>query len=200
MCYCAYPRPIWEIVEKSILLSSTQKGDVAALLEKTWSAKFEKTSSTQRFEYTFRPPNYAALHTLESFRELGLNGKLELWQCWPGNAEGLQAQHWKQASNPFTKRSAGVEGYEAIDCPHSTKAWGGLEAGNSNALLNGSVGEKWYYAIGSYQEHSGGIPGPSSAVKCVELHARKPISGEWVLVMRQTVDGSWWQRGQWRLE
>ena len=140
-------------------------------------------------------PNFAALGTLESFR--GEDGKLELRQCWPGNDEGLQAQHWKQASNPFKKRSPGVEGYEAIDCPHSTYAWGGLEAGHSHALLNGSVGAWWFYAIGSYQEFGGGIPGPSNPVKCVELHARKPGCGEWVLVMRQTVGGSWWRQDLW---
>ena len=140
-------------------------------------------------------PNFAALHTLESFR--GKDGKIELRQFWPDNEE-LQAQHWKQRSNPYQKRSAGVEGYEAIDCPHSANNWGGLEAGHAEALLNGSVGDFWFYALGSYAAWEGGIPGPSLVpIKCVELHAREPGDGKWVLVMRQTVNGNWWPRGLW---
>ena len=106
----------------------------------------------------------------------------------------------RQATRINEKRSAGVEGYEAIDCPHSAESWGGLEGGHGSTLLNGSKGGNWYYAIGSYAEWGGGIPGPRSAVKCVELHAREPVvNGRWVLVMRQTVDGSWWKKDQWTL-
>jgi len=109
----------------------------------------------------------------------------------------LQAQHWKQTSNPYEKRSAGVEGYEAIDCPHSAESWGGLEGGHGDTLLNGSKGGNWYYAIGSYAEwRNGSIPGPNtnSEVKCLELHACEPVvNGRRVLVMRQTVGGSWWK-------
>ena len=140
------------------------------------------------------------LDTLESYR--GSDGKLELRQCWPD--AGLQAQHWKQTSNPYKKRTQGVEGYEAIDCPHSTMAWGGIEAGHGSALLDGSAnnGGWWYYAIGSYREWNGGIPGPSSPVKCVELHARKPGGGEWVVVARQTLgySDSWWTPNLWNTD
>merc|ERR1719265_1041436 len=141
-------------------------------------------------------PNYAILDELEAFRHP--DGKLELRQSWPG--EDWQPQHWKQRSNPYVKRSPGVEGYEAVACPHSSHAWGGLEAGHGSALLNGSIGSLWFYAIGSYQEWCGAIPGPESAAECVELHARRP-TGQWVLVMRQTVgEDGWWPRDVWNTE
>ena len=148
-----------------------------------------------------RAPNFACLDVLESCR--GVDGKLELRMTWPRTA--LKAQHWKQVSNPFEKRSQGVEGYEAIDCPHSKYGWGGIEAGHRHALINGSASEKskWFYALGSYRAtRDGGFPGPQyQSVHCAELHVKH--GGSWLVVMRQTTgtdfgNGGWWKPGWFR--
>ena len=146
------------------------------------------------------PSNYAIMDQLEQFRggDSG-DGKLELRMSWPG--AGIEAQHWKQESNPYLMREPRVDGYEAISCPHSCHGWGGLRAGHGCSLLNGSanVPSHWFYAVGSYCKWQEGFPGPNRAVHRVDLHVKSETS-DWVLVMRQTHENdSWWPRDAWVL-
>ena len=41
-----------------------------------------------------------------------------------------------------------------------------------DCLLDGSEGWMWWYAIGSYHDFSGGIPGGDAIVHAVELYAQ----------------------------
>ena len=161
---------------------------------------FSKVCNTDSQTDPAQLANVSLLDRLESCRTAA-DGKFELRLSWPGS--DLAAQHWRQSSNPFVKRTQGVDGYEPIACPHSANGWGGLEAGHGAALMNGSAtnGGLWFYAVGSYGEWRGAIPGPQSEVTCVELHVRGS-DGVWTLIMRQTThtpDG-WWDRGRWTLE
>ena len=140
-------------------------------------------------------PNYSALDSLEAYRQ-PTDGKLELLLCWPDS--DIAPQHWRQKSNPYLKSGA-VTGYEAISCPHSAHAWGGLQSGHANAVLNGSTNDYWYYAIGSYAPWNGAIPGPSKPVEKVELYARSSTHKNWRLIMRQTAPAYWSRTGLWRL-
>ena len=151
-----------------------------------------------------RDANFACLDVLESCR--GVDGKLELRMTWPGTA--YKANHWKQISNPYEKRSQGVDGYEAVDCPHTGNGWGGIEAGGANSLINGSATNPqwWWFSLGTYKDWRGGIPGPaddthSKVVHCAELHVKH--AGSWLVVMRQTTgtdfgNGGWWKRDWFR--
>ena len=63
---------------------------------------------------------------------------------------------------------SGVIGYQPVNISFTDKYWGGLEHNNQVCLLDGSVGEgideTWWYAMGSFQNFKGGIPGPSYPV------------------------------------
>ena len=161
-------------------------GEWALVMRQTWDA-WPREVPLRLSADAPDAPNFAELDALESYRD-GASGKLELKLSWPG--AGLEPQHWKQTSNPYVKRSRGVDGYEPISCPHDAHKWGGLQWDTNNAVLSGSAldvkGGLWFYALGSFKEWNGGIPGPKSAVKKVELHARRPGTDEWALVMRQT--------------
>ena len=82
---------------------------------------------------------------------------------WPeleGSPKGPR-QMWKQTSNPVTGvPGAAVSGYEAVDAPYTGSYWGGLQRSGSSALLDGSRGGEWWYAVGSRSIYHGGIPGP----------------------------------------
>jgi hypothetical protein len=149
-------------------------------------------------------PNYAALDLISNLR--GGDGKLEMKLSWPGSDHA--PQHWRQTSNPYEKRSRGVEGYEAISCPHSEYGWGGLQWDMNNAVLSGSSADGggqqgrrfWFYAVGAWTDYGGGggIPGPvSEAVQRVQLEVKDHASGGWVLVMRQEVGVEIWSKEIW---
>ena len=137
----------------------------------------------QRDLFTLDPtsdtaPNMARLHQLEDYRHPD-SGSFELKLCWPGS--GLEDQVWRQSSNPYSKRSRGVEGYEPVNAPHSAAGWGGIQYDQGAALLSGSsTGEPlksghWFYALGSYQEFNGGIPSVNNVgAKQVELWVKSP--------------------------
>ena len=131
------------------------------------------------------------VNRLRSLEECRYRGKFELQLRWPDTE--LDPQHWRQKSNPYL-RSGAVEGYEAISCPHSANAWGGLQSGHARAVLNGSTDGCWYYAVGSYQDWNGGIPGPKHAVQKVELRTRRSNKDQWVLIMRQTAPHPYWTK------
>ncbi len=79
---------------------------------------------------------------------------------------------WKQTSNPATTSEA-VSGYQAVsiswDTNTNSSAFQGIAKSNSGAtFIDGTIGHSnWYYALGSYSEWNGGIPGPSLAEKQV---------------------------------
>ena len=134
-----------------------------------------------------KPENYAILDCLEAYRQ-PIDGKIELFLCWPGTK--IAPQHWRQKSNPYL-HSGAVEGYEAVSCPHLDNAWGGLRSGHQYALLTGSTNEKWFYAVGAYQAWNDAIPGPNGRVDVVELYTRSNIHANWHLIMRQTKPKYW---------
>ena len=62
----------------------------------------------------------------------------------------------------------GVIGYQPVNISFTDNYWGGLEHNNQRCLLDGSVGESgeetWWYAVGSFDNFNGGIPGASIPV------------------------------------
>ena len=75
---------------------------------------------------------------------------------------------WKQVSNPMASGGRGVIGYQPVNISFTDNYWGGLEHNNQRCLLDGSVGESgeetWWYAVGSFGDFNGGIPGASIPV------------------------------------
>lgn len=141
-------------------------------------------------KFDMESPNFGRFSELESYRRE--DGRFEFKISWPDT--NIRPQHWFQSSNPCNKRHV-VEGYEAVDCPHSANEWYGLESGHDSALFNGSrAPTNWFYAFGSYNQWNQGIPGPSCVVHCVEIHVRHPKSGEWEMMGRQTAGSRWWPR------
>jgi hypothetical protein len=110
--------------------------------------------------------NFAILDQLESFRR---DGRFVFKLRWPNN--DFEDQVWSQTSNPVTSQGGGVQGYQVISAPYTEQNWGGLEYNNGAALLDGSVNSgHWWYAVGSFQKFSSGIPGPNHIVAdAVEL-------------------------------
>lgn len=68
---------------------------------------------------------------------------------------------------------SGVIGYQPINISFTDNYWGGLEHNNQLCLLDGSVGEGsegyWWYAMGSFGDFNGGIPGASVPVHQVAI-------------------------------
>jgi hypothetical protein len=105
---------------------------------------------------------FSVLDRLETYR--GVDGAFEFLLAWPDEVGGSSAgsQQWRQTSNPT--RSQNVEGYQDVAISHRTSAWGGLaQSTSSQALLDGSVGSNWYYAVGTSEPYKNGIPGPDDA-------------------------------------
>jgi hypothetical protein len=135
--------------------------------------------------------NFAILDKLDQFNpdnKTGYNFKLR----W---ADPLltETMHWKQTSNPFLNRTAGVVGYEAVKVPSAANAWGGLEyETGKRCLMDGSIGEDlWYYCIGYNGEDWGqpkvAMPAGNRPAYASELFAMDPKTNKWVLVFRQTL-------------
>jgi hypothetical protein len=125
-----------------------------------------------------RSGDFSTLDELESSRHP--DGKFTLKLVWPQRA-GTNTQTWRQTSNPVTQTQSngGVSGYESMSTPFSAMEWGGLEKGGSDSLLDGSVSSGyWWYAVGSFSPHEGGIPGPGTVETRVELWTLTPSSNE----------------------
>jgi len=104
--------------------------------------------------------NYSVLDTI-SDADRGDDGKLHFKIVWPKRrVAGPNSQEWKQTSNPVIQKTQGCDGYEAVNAPFSTAHWQGLRKNGGKALLDGCMGDYWFYAIGSSQLHKNGIPGP----------------------------------------
>ena len=69
-------------------------------------------------------PNFSILDQLEGFRS-HVDGKLKLKLIYPDDSNLMNV--WKQSSNPVTRTTGGVEGYEAVDVAWTSRSWGGLE-------------------------------------------------------------------------
>ena len=74
----------------------------------------------------------------------------------------------------------GVVGYEPVNISFTGNHWGGLEYNNQLCLLDGSVGdgsdERWWYAMGSFGDFDGGIPGSTYPVHQVTTHDNTQIA------------------------
>ena len=129
---------------------------------------------------------YSILDQLASLPRLP-DGKWAFELAWPN--DGLQPQVWRQSSNPV---SESIAGYEAIDVPHTSKKWGGLEP-SDKALMDGSVGSGWWhYAVGAFRAHGGGLPGPTNAAMSqVELYVYTRPHALWARIS-QSDDGTLW--------
>lgn len=114
--------------------------------------------------------DFSILDELERWRDADTR-VLTLKLVWP-DRPGANSQVWKQISNPVTSSAGGVEGYQAVNVSFNTHGWGGLERGNDNALLDGSVDSgAFFYAVGTSGEWSCGIPGANDCESKVELWA-----------------------------
>jgi hypothetical protein len=124
---------------------------------------------------------------------------------WPERQGQDKFNRWKQESNPMTKTSGGVDGFECLDCWFASNGFGGLEFNTgAQSVLDGTVNHgNWYYAIGSTSEWSGAIPGAAGPEQVVELYARYeptaiPVEKEsYQLLFRQT-HPTYLKATQWR--
>jgi len=104
----------------------------------------------------------------------GADGKFEFMIVWPNRPGQDKFNRWKQSSNPMTKTSGGVEGFECLDCWFGSNGFGGLEFNTGRySVLDGTVNHgNWFYAIGATEEWNGAIPGAADAEQVVELYIR----------------------------
>jgi hypothetical protein len=123
-----------------------------------WQLVFRQTAGKTGFfgwkGFSLNPtkpssPNFAILDQLEKFR--GADKKFLFKLKWTG-AENI----WKQTSNP-TKMKDKVEGYEdvelvsgAVGAKCKSPKWFGLARSSSkHALIDGSKGKWWWFAVAS---------------------------------------------------
>lgn len=113
-----------------------------------WKLLFRQTQGTYKPPADWKSfstadptsPNYSILDTLTDADKHA--GKFTFKLVWPQKA-GSNTQEWKQTSNPMSKISGSVDGYEAINAPFNDNSWGGLEYNGVSTLLDGSVGASW---------------------------------------------------------
>jgi hypothetical protein len=115
-----------------------------------------------------------------------IDGKFTFKLVWPGS--GLQDQIWSQTSDPFKSKT--VQGYANINAPFNQNYWGGLKFDGRYCVLSGSTNDWWYYAVGSFAQWNGAIPGPYSAVQSVELHVLKPKIGNYTNLGYNDIPGN----------
>ena len=137
-------------------------------------------------EWSVNPlnPSAAQFSILDQLEGMGRypdgDNKILFELYWPelvGTTLG-PGQLWKQSSNPVIGvPGAAVEGYEAVDAPYTGESWGGLQRNSDGeALLDGSTGSNWWYAVGSRSVHEGGIPGPGIVGSLTELYVHTPCA------------------------
>jgi len=164
------PRMLWLFFVFSTLLQQTSATGWTLLLRQTYGAGWFSYSDWYRNAHNPDAELFSRLGDIESFRGSDNTFHFHLW--YPELGAGNE---WKQTSNPMALASSGVTGYQAINISSNGNYWGGLEHNNQLCLLDGSVGEgsdaTWWYAIGSFGDFQGGIPGPGSeVVHQVELY------------------------------
>lgn len=133
--------------------------------------------------------NFAILDKLDDMKSKAGGYTFKMRWADPDNTETM---HWKQTSNPFKDRKAGVVGYEPVKVTHTDNAWGGLEFDTSgHCLMDGSIGiQSWFYCVGYNGTDWGhGIATPSFGrpAKAVELFVMDPKTKSWVLMHRETL-------------
>ncbi|CAK0903702.1 unnamed protein product [Prorocentrum cordatum] len=142
--------------------------------------------------------NYAILDQIENYRSG--DGVFTFKLSWPGSE--LQDQIWNQSLNPYTspgqQLTRPVAGYEDVAVHYTDAYWGGLESVSTYALLDGSVADwSWWYAVGSFQEHDGGMPGPNGiVVNKVELYVAT-TAYSLLIPQRGCADGSGTRQSGW---
>lgn len=144
---------------------------------------------TQEALHTNSQYKFSVLDHLEEFRRE--DDKFEFLLEYPDDLPE-QYVRWKQSSNPIKdntttesayQKDVYVEGYELVHDDWNTDSrWSGLLLNQKGySLLDGIIGENWWYSIGSlisYTDGSGtGIPGPiigsvGKTVKSVRLYCR----------------------------
>ena len=61
--------------------------------------------------------------------------------------------------------------FQGINITFTEYSWKGLEYGNKDSLLDGSVDTgTWFYAIGAINPFGAGLPGPTGEISIVELY------------------------------
>jgi len=146
------PETEWLLVFRQTYPSLFQKGQ--------WSLNAKSPDSD----------NFALLDELETFK---IDGVFTFRLRWP--KEPQPDQIWRQTSNPVTATHGRVDGYQAVDAPHTAMGWGGLRHGTGTALLDGSVSMEGHhaYAVGLMTQDGSAIPGPGEPVQQVELYVEK---------------------------
>jgi len=155
---------------------SFEKGEYLLLSRQTLNGTFfdKKVSMSHKLNDT-DPSNANYMDGTLLNNSFKIDGKFIFKLVWPGT--GLSMQIWKQSSDPFKTKT--VQGYENINAPFWQNYWGGLKFDGRYCVLSGSTNEWWYYAVGSFAQWQGGIPGPVNPVQSVELYVLKPKVGNY---------------------
>ena len=155
---------------------SFEKGAYLLLSRQTVNGNFfdKKIAMSHRLNDT-DPSNANYMNGTLLNSSFKMDGAYTFKLVWPGS--GLQDQIWSQTSDPFKSKT--VQDYVNINSPFNQNYWGGLRFNGQYCVLSGSTNNWWYYAVGSFAEWSGGIPGPYSAVQSVELYVLKPKVGNY---------------------
>jgi len=150
------------------LLSQASATGWTLLLRQTYGAGWFTYSDWYRNAHNPDAELFSRLGDIESFRGSDETFHFRIW--YPEIAAGNE---WKQISNPMAS-GGGVVGYQPVNISFTGNQWGGLEHNNKLCLLDGSVGEgseeRWWYAMGSFGDFDGGIPGSTYPVHQVELY------------------------------
>ncbi|MBR3003212.1 MAG: InlB B-repeat-containing protein [Clostridia bacterium] len=105
---------------------------------------------------------YSVLGNIAKYKN---SSKWEFMLQYP-DVSTTQYNRWTQTVNPTT--SSTNVGYTAVHIDWAEKDWAGIakSASTSSTFIDGSPGNSslWWYAIGAYARHQGGIPGPNSSI------------------------------------
>lgn len=98
---------------------------------------------------------YSTLWQLEKYRRE--DGKFEFLLEY-GGISGYN--RWKQTSNPCATLEK-VENYEPVEVSWTAGGFYGLgKSSSGSCLLDGQVGDTWWYSVGTYSSYHNGAPGP----------------------------------------
>lgn len=166
---------------------SFEKGSYLLLSRQTVNSNFfdKKIAMSHRLNDT-DPSNANYMNGTLLNSSFKMDGAYTFKLVWPGS--GLQDQIWSQTSDPFKSKT--VQGYVNINAPFTQNYWGGLRFNGQYCVLSGSTNNWWYYAVGSFNQWSGGIPGPYSAVQSVELYVLKPKIGNYTNLGYNDIPGN----------
>jgi hypothetical protein len=99
---------------------------------------------------------YSILNLIDDFE--GNTSGFEFFIDWPN--DGADFVRWQQSENPFDGR--GLAGGSVVQSPTGQEGcttFGGLGVENGGrAALAGSINQCWWWAVGTSQQYSAGIP------------------------------------------